>query len=199
MNRKTTWPALILSLLLAGLGPAQADRMAERMNRAGCDGATQAIVAERSRQELENSVRIAEQAIEPPRAVGDLGCLDGLLDIDIDPFSSGGIGDLSSILDQWLDGLGRALCNFAERQWEQATSPITSVAGRIDPLQAALNPENWLPSPESVVSGATRGADVGSEVQQGADEALDPLTGGVEGDLNQRRRDAWDAILGGGG
>ncbi len=196
MNRKT-WSVLVLALLFAGTVPAQADRLSERMARAGCDDASRSIVAERSRQELENSVRIAEQAIEPPRAVGDLGCLDNLLDIDIDTFS-GILIDPLSALDRWVEGLGRAVCNFAERQWAQVTSPITSLSGGVGSLQSVLDPTSWLPSPGSVVRGATRNARVGNEVRRGANEALRPLTGGVQRELNDRRREAWDSMLGGG-
>ena len=52
------------------------------------------------RRNIESSVRRAEASIEAPASIGDLGCLDGLMDVNIDVFAS--VGPLSSVFSNSL-------------------------------------------------------------------------------------------------
>ena len=94
------------------------------------------------RQNIESSVRRAEASIEAPASIGDLGCLDGLMDVDIDVFAS--VGPLSSVFSNSLDGLltgpagSKRICRFAHRKWNEVTRPLRKP---LEVLQAGLPPD----------------------------------------------------------
>ena len=138
-------PAIAASLFLASATaaaqepPGQGDWMYDRMTYSGCDEASKRAVAEGSRQSLENSVRLAERAIEPPLATSDLGCFANLDQIPIDTFTRA--LDPSAWLgafDSWAQQLGRGLCRFAENKWAAATRPVASLNAPIFRLQDRL-------------------------------------------------------------
>ena len=194
MRRATLAVAAVLSWSVLST-PALADRMFGRMAGAGCDDASRRIVAERSRNTLERSVRVAEAAIEPPRSVSDMGCLDGIFGVDIDTFAP--TLDPNAWLkafDKWVDGIARGLCSFAEDQWSRLTSPVISVNDDIESLESVLQPSTLLPPPSRVVRR------LANEIEDDRDqerETLAPVSPGRPADdIGERRRRIWSDVLG---
>ena len=101
------------------------------MTSEDCSPESRDIVAANVRNQIESSVRRAEAAINPPSPVGDLSCLDGLMDIRLDDF--GTVGGLEDLFTTSLDGLldlgkdqTRRICKFAEQKWKEVTGPVSS-------------------------------------------------------------------------
>lgn len=195
MRRAVLAAAAVLSWSIASV-PASAERMYGRMAGAGCDDASRRIVAEGSRNTLERSVRVAEAAIQPPRSVSDMGCLDGIFGVEIDTFTP--TLDPNAWLrafDRWVEGIARGLCSFAEDQWARLTSPVTSVNDDIQSLESVLRPSTLLPPPSRVVSGVTDAIE--GDEPGGASGTLAPVSPERPADgIRERRRRIWDNVLG---
>ena len=120
--------ATLAMILAIGITPASAEWIRDMMIE-DCSEASRDRLAAATRQKIELSVRRAESSIEPPAPIGDLGCLDGLMDINIDVFAP--VGPLSQIFSGSLDGVlnqagdTRRFCRFARRRWNEMTNPLT--------------------------------------------------------------------------
>ena len=119
----------MLAMILAiGITPASAEWIHEMMIE-DCSEASRERLAAATRERIELSVRRAEASIEPPIPNGELGCLDGLMDINLDVFAP--VGPLSQIFSGSLDGVlnqdgdSRRFCRFARRRWNEMTNPLT--------------------------------------------------------------------------
>ncbi|MCY3878951.1 MAG: hypothetical protein OXF74_07205 [Rhodobacteraceae bacterium] len=94
-----------------------------------CSDEARTRIAAATRRQIESSVRRSEASIQPPAPIGDLSCLDGLMELKLDLFAPTGV--LGSIFSGTLDGtLGsgadaRRICKFADRQWRELTRPLT--------------------------------------------------------------------------
>ena len=108
---------------------AQADWVRETII-ADCSDQARDRIAAGARRQIESAVRRAEASIEPPSSVGDLSCLDGLMQLPLDWFAP--TGGLESLFLGSFDGVvgsganARQMCSFAERKWRQVTRPLTS-------------------------------------------------------------------------
>ena len=106
----------------------------------GCSDESKEAVATGVRDNIEAEVKKGEEAIKPPAQVGDLSCLDGLLELPIDKFSGigGMLGDLQGGFDMDVGGLlgdgslDQKICAFAQEKWGEVTEPLTSAIGKID-------------------------------------------------------------------
>lgn len=129
--------ALILATVLI-TSPMSAGAQTEifrSMTNARCSDASRDAVANAARNNLERHVARAEASIQPPTPVGDLSCLNDLLNIDID-FLSGQFFSLDSLLSDFMTGLqnitlegigeeiNRQICAFAEEKWSELTEPL---------------------------------------------------------------------------
>ena len=120
--------ATLAMILAIGITPASAEWIHDMMIE-DCSEESRDRLAAATRQKIELSVRRAESSIEPPAPIGDLGCLDGLMDINIDVFAP--VGPLSQIFSGSLDGVlnqagdTRRFCRFARRRWNEMTNPLT--------------------------------------------------------------------------
>ena len=155
------------------------------------------------RRNIETSVRRAEASIEAPASIGDLGCLDGLMDANIDFFAS--VGPLSSVFSNSLDGLltgpagSQRICSFAHRKWNEVTRPLRRP---LEILQAGLPPDfsgSFNPAP-----GAAAQEEQAGEQNQLATRA-DPSSPGADSDRGEEmtgRRgpasieDIWNILYG---
>lgn len=108
--------------------PVHADWIRD-MTIDACSDEARSRIAESTRGQIESSVRRSEAAIEPPASIGDLGCIDGLMDVELDWFAP--VGGLADLLSGSLDGVvgngadARKICRHAERKWRQITQPLT--------------------------------------------------------------------------
>ena len=120
--------ATLAMILAVGITPASAEWIHDMMI-GDCSEASRDRLAAATRQKIELSVRRAESSIEPPAPIGELGCLDGLMDINLDVFAP--VGPLSQIFSGSLDGVlnqagdSRRYCRFAQRRWNELTNPLT--------------------------------------------------------------------------
>ena len=120
---------------------AQADWVREATS-ADCTGQARDRIAAGTRRQIESAVRRAEASISPPASVGDLSCLDGLMELPLDWFAPA--GGLESLFSGSFDGVvgsgadARQICSFAERKWRQVTRPLTSP---LDLLRLGLPPD----------------------------------------------------------
>ncbi len=130
-------PALVISALL-GLTPAAAGAQTEifrSMTNERCSDASRDAIANGARQNVESHVTRSEASIQPPTPVGDLSCLNDLMNINID-FLSGQFFSLDTLFQDLmsgfqnitLEGIGeqvtRQICQFAQEKWEELTEPL---------------------------------------------------------------------------
>ncbi len=94
-----------------------------------CSPESRRLMANSTRNQIENSVRRAEASIDAPTPVGDLSCLAGLMQLPLGSFAS--TGNLGSIFNTSLQSLinpdGNILnqyCARAEREWRKATRSL---------------------------------------------------------------------------
>ena len=120
--------AALAMILTVGITPASAEWIHDMMIE-DCSEESRDRLSAATRQKIELSVRRAESSIEPPAPIGELGCLDGLMDINLDEFAP--VGPLSEIFSGSLDGVlnqagdTRRFCRFARRRWNDMTNPLT--------------------------------------------------------------------------
>jgi hypothetical protein len=143
-------PALVVSALL-GLTPAAAGAQTEifrSMTNERCSDASRDAIANAARRNVESHVTRAEASIQPPTPVGDLSCLNDLMNINID-FLSGQFFSLDTLFQDLLsgfqnitlEGIGeevtRQICRFAQEKWEELTEPLNL---SVDDLLGDISP-----------------------------------------------------------
>lgn len=146
-----TATALLLTAVL-GMVPATANAQTEifrSMTNERCSDTSRDAVANAARTNVESHVARAEASIQPPTPVGDLSCLNDLMNIDID-FLSGQFFSLDSLLGDFMSGLqnitlegigeeiNRQICQFAEEKWSELTEPLNLSA---DDLLGDVSPD----------------------------------------------------------
>ena len=120
--------ATLAMILAIGITPASAEWIHDMMIE-DCSEESRDRLAAATRQKIELSVRRAESSIEPPAPIGELGCLEGLMDINLYVFAP--VGPLSQVFSGSLDGVlnqagdTRRFCRFARRRWNEMTNPLT--------------------------------------------------------------------------
>lgn len=132
-----TVTALVLTAVL-GLVPVTAGAQTEifrSMTNERCSAASRDDVASAARMNVESHVTRAEASIQPPTPVGDLSCLNDLMNVDVD-FLSGQFFSLDSLLGDFMNGLqnvtiggsgggvDRQICQFAQERWSALTQPL---------------------------------------------------------------------------
>lgn len=97
-----------------------------------CSPESKQALAGSVREKIEQSVGRAIAAIQPPAAVGDLSCLNDLMNAPLDKFSNiggllgnlqGGFGNSIGSLTGDLD-ISRRVCQFAAEKWSKVTGPL---------------------------------------------------------------------------
>lgn len=121
--------ALLFALSVAPV-PAASDWIPSSLD-ARCDPSDVDGISNSIRDAIEASVRRAEASIAPPAGIGDLSCLDDLMNAPLDIFSNiGGImgtlqGGLFSSLSFPVDfDASGMLCQFAAEKWGELTSGL---------------------------------------------------------------------------
>ncbi len=96
-----------------------------------CSTESRQTIADQVRKQIEDSVARATASIKPPAAVGDLGCLNDLMNAPLDSFSNmGGIlgdltGGLTGAINDAQNDVSRQVCQFAADKWGAVTDPLT--------------------------------------------------------------------------
>jgi len=193
---------------LVGLTPIAATAQTEifrSMTNERCSAASRDAVANAARLNVESRVARAEASIQPPTPVGDLSCLNDLMNINID-FLSGKMFDISAILGDLMSGLQnitlegiqgevtRQICEFAAEKWGELTKSLNlsvdDLLGDISPSFtsnfALINVTQGQTGTGVVINGGTtptpsftqRQAPGGSDVQNTINQIYNSLNGG---------------------
>lgn len=95
-----------------------------------CSAESRQTIADSVRQQIEDSIARATAAIQPPAALGDLSCLNDLMNTPLDMFSNVGglLGSLQGGLTGAIGGvdtnISRQVCQFAAEKWGEVTEPL---------------------------------------------------------------------------
>jgi len=144
-------PALLIAGLI-GLTPVSAGAQTDifrAMTNERCSDASRDAVANAARQNVESHVTRSEASIQPPTPIGDLSCLNDLMNIDID-FLSGELFSIGDIFGDLMSGLQnvtlegiqgevtRQICEFASDKWSELTKPLNL---SVDDLMGDISPD----------------------------------------------------------
>lgn len=112
----------------------------EDIQNSNCDPSDRAAFGQSLRDHIEANVRRAEASIQAPTPVGDLSCLNDLMNAPLDIFSgmgsllgslSAGLGNVSaSSLNVDMDVSG-AICGAAAKKWSTLTQGLTDSASTL--------------------------------------------------------------------
>ena len=194
---------------LIGLTPIAATAQTDifrSMTNERCSAASRDAVANAARLNVESRVARAEASIQPPAPVGDLSCLNDLMNINID-FLSGRMFDISAILGDLMSGLQnitlegiqgavtRQICEFAAEKWGELTKSLNlsveDLLGDISPSFTSnfslINVTQGAPGTGIVINGGgttpapsftQRQSPGGSDVQNTINQIYNSLNGG---------------------
>lgn len=147
--RSAKMPNVALCLMLGALpSPVFSDWIPSSLDQR-CDPSDIDGISNSIRDAIEASVRRAEASIEPPAGIGDLGCLDGLMQAPIDIFSN--IGGILGTLQQGLFSslsfpvdfnASGMLCEFAAAKWGELTQGLGNM--NVDLAQFASTPSDLV-------------------------------------------------------
>ena len=191
MGRRIAGIALVA---VACSAPAGADWV-QGMMIEECSRESRELLAGSVRRDIELSVRRAEASMEPPASIGDLGCLDGLMDVNIDVFAP--VGPLSSLFSNSLDGLltapgnPRRICRFAHRKWNEVSKPLLRP---LDLLQLGLPPDfaGSFDAAAQVAAADPNGERVGRAVETGVGSSN--ALPGAEAEFGRKPTGGFDPV-----
>lgn len=113
-------------------GEAPAGDWIQDLLNPSCSPESREQLAGNVRDKIEQSVARAMAAIQPPAAVGDLSCLNDLMNAPLDTFSNiggilgnlqGGLGGSIGSITGDLD-VSRRVCEFAAEKWQEVAGPL---------------------------------------------------------------------------
>ena len=211
-------PGLLMNALLASaamalilLPCAASAGWIESTLEPSCSDNSRSRVAAGARKQIEYSVRRAEASLRPPVPVGELSCLDGLMDAPIDQFAP--TGSLNSIFfrsfDDAVDLPGQAarrICSLAKKSWDDVTRPLETFGfdrnARIPPeyysrFDLVNFPERSnSESPERIFRRDSSGINGTSEGSSGNLSPAGDAAASTVGDSYSRRELRFDAQAG---
>lgn len=160
--------ALIIAAAILGATAATAQDQEfgwlDQVQDQRCDPEIRDKVSSTVRGKIEAHIARAEAAIQAPIPIGDLSCLDDLMNESIDIFSnigglmgtlSAGLGNVKggNVSDQFegMDLSGQ-VCKFAQRKWAEVTTPLNAGLDDLDIAHFAsqfdflnnVNPEDLI-------------------------------------------------------
>lgn len=140
--------ALIVSALVLGASAAVAQQQdygwLDQVQDQRCDPEIREQISSSVRDKIEAHIARAEAAINAPIPIGDLSCLDDLMNESLDIFSnigglmgslSAGLGNVKGVnVGSQFDGmdLSGQVCKFAQKKWAEVTSPLTAGLDDLD-------------------------------------------------------------------
>lgn len=199
--------------LMAGAANAQTAWIEDTLSEQ-CSTAAREQVASGVRGSIEESVARAEASIQAPSPVMDLACLNDLMDADIDVFSetwdqasglASIINDVTSGLKSGLSvstlssGVERAICDFAEEQFETLTSGLT---GSMSHITSGIEMPTFSDGFGLLNVGYSTGSSSGSTSGSASSGSSDSTTTGTtstnaSSDTESQIQGIWESISGG--
>ncbi|WP_375263729.1 hypothetical protein [Palleronia sp.] len=140
--------ALILAAVALGAPAAVAQEQnfgwLDQIQDQRCDPEIREKISSNVRGKIEAHIARAEAAINAPIPIGDLSCLDDLMNESLDIFSnigglmgslSAGLGSVSGgDVNEAFDGmdLSSQVCSFAQKKWAEVTTPLNAGLDELD-------------------------------------------------------------------
>ncbi|TCT36036.1 hypothetical protein [Martelella mediterranea] len=187
-------PALMLhaGLTHAAEGTDQIEHLFDSMlggQSGACADTVKISLTDAIRAGIDTEVARKEAALQQPKPVDGLGCLDNLMNLDLDIAIQ--VPDVQGLFDSALSNAEQQICSFAQEAWDKATEPLTS---------ALQLPSFDGISVDSFTGGSSDVLDFGSVnmgLSQGGDYGGDA---GVRGaGANSLLRDTYQKLYGTGG
>ena len=94
-------------------------------NGQGCTDTVKISLTEAIRSGIEAEVLRGEEALRPPQAIGALGCLDNLFDVNLDIAIQ--VPNLQSIFASAVSQAENQLCSFAQDRLNELTAQISDL------------------------------------------------------------------------
>ncbi|WP_156959013.1 hypothetical protein [Labrenzia sp. DG1229] len=94
-------------------------------NGQGCTDTVKFSLTEAIRSGIEAEVLRGEEALRPPQAIGALGCLDNLFDVNLDIAIQ--VPNLQSIFSNAVTQAQNQICGFAQDKMNELTAQITDL------------------------------------------------------------------------
>jgi hypothetical protein len=131
MRRYSISAAAALLLMAA---PAQAQSAGDQIeklfettlgaNNGGCVDTVRVSLTDAIRAGIDTEVKRAEAALQQPQPIDALGCLDNLMNVNLDIAVP--VPDFQGMFNQALSNAENQICSFAQDAWEKVTEPLTS-------------------------------------------------------------------------
>lgn len=124
--------ALAASLLMTQVAgaPAQAQTLGDQISQlfagadAGCDTNVSNALTKAIRNGIDSEVKRAEAALKTPSPISQMGCLDSLLNINLNTLVQ--VPNVSQMMQGAINAGKQKLCGFARQQMRKATEPLTA-------------------------------------------------------------------------
>ncbi|MBX8802918.1 hypothetical protein ACFW0F_22290 [Brucella anthropi] len=115
----------IASVILSAT-PASADQIEQLFKGSGqgCVDTVKINLVEAIRSGIDKEVKRHEAALQKPPALDSLGCLDNLMQVNLDFAIQ--VPDLSQLFKSALSNAEQQICSYAQEQWNKVTEPLQS-------------------------------------------------------------------------
>ncbi|WP_348764580.1 hypothetical protein [uncultured Henriciella sp.] len=122
-------PALMLhaGLTHAAEGTDQIEQLFDSMlggQSGACTDTVKVSLTDAIRAGIDTEVARKEAALQQPKPIDGLGCLDNLMNLDLDIAIQ--VPDVQGLFDSALSNAEQQICSFAQEAWDKATEPLTS-------------------------------------------------------------------------
>ena len=122
-------PVLLLhaGIAHAAEGNDQIEQLFDSMlggSSGACSDTVKLSLTDAIRSGIDAEVARKEAALQQPKPVDSLGCLDNLMNLDLDIAIQ--VPDVQGMFDSALSNAEQQICSFAQDAWDKATEPLTS-------------------------------------------------------------------------
>ena len=95
----------------------------------GCDAGVANALTNAIRSGIETEVKRAEEALQMPAPLADMGCLDNLLNINLDTLIS--VPSVQGMIQQAMAQGEEAICGYAQQMVSKATQPLQTALSSV--------------------------------------------------------------------
>ena len=110
-----------------GLGDSVAKLF--KVDGAACNGNVAAKLTQAVRSGIEAEVKRAEEALQLPAPLADMGCLDNLFNIDLNTLIQ--VPSVNGMLQKAVSKGEEAICGYAQEAFGKATEPLQNALGSL--------------------------------------------------------------------
>lgn len=160
MTQVSTYAVMIMLVLypFVATAPARSAGIGDQIEKlfettlggknGGCTDTVRLNLTDAIRAGIETEVKRAEAALKKPKPIDALGCLDNLMNVNLDIAIP--VPDFKGLFDAALSSAESQICSFAEEAWKKVTEPLTSALQL--PSFNGLNVKGFSSSPKDVLN-----------------------------------------------